>query len=126
MAITFRGTKNSLPAAQLPADYAKPAVTEVTDYEYSSEVTLSVAKATVHDADPAVTMANILTNGTIGVNKQLTDKLAADFLGTATVTAHAELVALRNNYQSMSKDSPALTSTAAAYLATVRLYVKAA
>lgn len=124
MAITNNGVKNSLSEGQLPAGYSRPAVTTFADHKYQRQLQLSVLKATVHNADPAVTMANIINNGTIGLKKQLDDILAADYLGTATVTAWADLVALGNNYQSMLAGTPAMTDAAASYIATVNLYVK--
>jgi hypothetical protein len=125
MAITNNGTRNSLPAAQLPTGYVRPVVTTFTDGEYTRTLTLSIPKATVENADPAVTMANIISNGTVGITKQISDILAADYLASATVTAFADLVGLGNNFQSMATGSPALTNAAAAYQAVVVLYVKA-
>lgn len=125
MAITNNGTKNLLSATQLPEGYTPPAVTSFADHQYVRTVEFSILKATVQNANPVTTMENIIANGTIGVTKQVTDNLAADFLGTATVTAYAELVALRNNYQSMLAGSPAFTDAAASYIATVNIYVKA-
>jgi hypothetical protein len=124
MAITNNGTQNKISEAQLPTGYTRPTVTIFTDFKYQRQVNLSVLKATVQNADPAVTMANIIANGTIGVTKQVTDILAADYLGTATVTAYADIVALENNFQSMLAGTPALTDTAASYIATVNIYVK--
>ena len=126
MAITNNGVRNLLPAAQLPDDYEKPDVTAFSDFEYKRTMKLSVAKATVEDSDPATTIGNIIGNATVGLKKQVDDILAADYLSTAAVTAYADLVSLGNNLQSMDKDSPALTDTAAAYEATVVLYVKTA
>jgi hypothetical protein len=125
MAVVYNGTRNELPARQLPDDYERPVVAAVV-YEYTRTLNLSVAKATVDEADAATTMENILADAAIGLNKQIQDILAAEFLGSANVTAYGELVRLENNYQSMDKDSPALTTTAAAYLATVKIYVRAA
>lgn len=125
MAIVNNGCKVSLAANQLPAGYVKPNVNTFTDYEYHRTLVLSVLKATVHNADPAVTLANILAEAAIGINKQVTDILAADFLGAANVTAYADLVRLENNFQSMLKDSPALTNANPSYLATINLYIKA-
>lgn len=125
MAVVYNGTRNELPAHQLPDDYVKPVVAAV-DHEYTRILNLSVLKATVDEADPVDTMENIIAEAAIGLNKQIQDILAAEFLGTANVTAYGELVRLENNYQSMDKDSPALTTTAASYLATVKVYVRAA
>lgn len=125
MAITNSGTRNSLAANQLPDGYALPVVTTFADHHYVRTIELSIAKATVQNADPATTMENIIANATVGVTKQVTDILAGDYLAAATVTAYADLVALRNNIQSMLAGSPAYTDAAVAYIATVNIYVKA-
>lgn len=125
MAITYAGTKNSLSANQLPVGYTKPVVVDFADFEYVRTVKLVVAKATVQNADPALTMQNILADATIGLNKQVTDILAADYLGTATVSAFGDMVALGNNVQSMLKGSAAYTAAAIVFEATVNIYVKA-
>lgn len=126
MAIVYNGTKNSLPAAQLPDAYVKPVVVEIPDYEYVQNVELIIPKATVQNADPATTIANIIADAAVGINKQITDKLGAEFLASANITAYGDLIGLKNNFQSMAKDSEALTDAAASYVATLRLYVKAA
>lgn len=124
MAITHLGAENNLPATQLPASYVKPVIATFTDHQYVSDLTLEVLKATVQNADPAVTMANILDNATIGIDKQIEDILAADYLASATVTSYAVLSVLRTNYSDMSKTGDFLTTTAAKYICTVKLYVK--
>lgn len=126
MAITNNGTRVSISDDLLPAGYVKPVVNSFNDAEYKRTLNLSIDKATVHNADPAITMANILANATIGINKQVTDILAADYLGTATVTAFADLVRLGTNMEAVTQGSPAFTNAAAAYLATVVLHVKTA
>ncbi len=113
-----------LSAAQLPSGYTRPAVTTFSDHKYLRQHKLSVLKATVHNADPAITMANIISNGTIGVTKQVSDIIAADFLTAATGNAYADIVGLENNFQSMLAGTPALTDAAPSYIVTVNIYVK--
>ena len=127
MAITNNGTKNSLPAAKLPTGYTVPTVTTFTDWEYKRTLTLSVLKATVENATKATTMTNIFDDAAIGLDKQVVDIVAADFLATATVTTYAELTALTTNIVDVSSgDGTWMKNTAVSYVATVVLYVKAA
>lgn len=126
MAIVYNGTKNSLGDSQLPAGYVKPVVVSFADHEYNRVLKLNVPKADVENANPVTTMQNILADAETGINKQITDILAADYLASASVVAYGDLVALENNIQSMAKGSPAYTDAAVAFVATVNLYVKAA
>ena len=128
MAITNNGVKNSLPAAQIPSSgYTRNAPTEFTDWEYKRTLTLSVLKATVDEATSGATMTAIFDNVTIGLDKQVVDIVAADYLATATVTTWADCTALTtNNAVTTSGDGTWLKDTAASYVATVILYVKAA
>lgn len=127
MAITNNGTQNSLPSAKLPTGYTVPTVTTFTDWEYKRTLSLSVLKATVENATVATTMTNIFDDATIGLDKQVIDIIAADFLASATVTTYADLVALTTNIVDVSSgDGTWMADTAVSYVATVVLYVKAA
>jgi len=127
MAITNNGTRNSLSAAQKPALYTDPTVTTFADHEYKRTLTLSVLKATVETATSAATMTAILDNATIGINKQVSDIIDADYLATATVTTWADLRSLTTNIVDVSSgDGTWLKNTAVSYVATVDLYVKTA
>lgn len=125
MAIVNNGTKNSLTANELPDGYTRPTVTTFTDYQYRRSLTLNVLKATVENANASTTMTNIFNDATIGINKQITDILALDYLGTATVTAYADLVGLTHNIASINGSGEYLKNTAVSYVCTVNLYVKA-
>ena len=127
MAITNNGTRNSLPAAKKPTGYTSPTITTFTDWEYVRTLSLSVLKAGIENATAATTMTNIFDDATIGLDKQVEDIIAADFLATATVTTWAELTALTTNLADVtSGDGTWMKDTAASYVATVRVYVKAA
>lgn len=126
MAITNNGTKNSLSENTLPAGYSLPVVTTFADEEYVRELDLTVLKSAVENADPAVTMANIISDAAVGITKQVDDILAGDYLATATVTAFADIVALSNNYASIKGDGDFLTNTANHYKVKVMMYVKTA
>ncbi len=126
MAITNNGVVNSLPASQLPTGYTRPTVTTFTDWEYKRTLNLTVLKSTVESATPATTMTNIIENATIGLEKQIVDIIAADYLATATVSTYAVWTVLSNNYADVSGTGDALTDTACSYTCTLTLYVKAA
>ena len=126
MAITLNGVENNLTSNELPTGYTVPTVATFSDWEYKSTLNLTVLKATVENATASITMDNIFDDGTIGLTKQVTDILAADYLATATVTAYAELVRLSNNYASINGAGTYLTSTANSYECKVLLYVKTA
>lgn len=125
MAIVHNGTQNKIPVFQIPSGYTKPSVTTFEDYEYPRELILEVDKATVQNASAATTMANIFNDAAIGLNKQIEDILAADFLATATVVAFADLESIRTNYSDLNSTSDYLKTTAPKYLCTVKLFVKA-
>lgn len=125
MAITNNGTVNGLVAAALPSGYTLPTVTTFTDYQYSRTLSLSVLKSTVENATATTTMANIIANATVGITKQITDILALDYLATATVTAYAEITHLTLNLAEVHGNADYLKNTAASYVCTVQLYVKA-
>lgn len=99
MAITNNGTKLKISEGQIPFGFTAPAVSDFTDHEYKREVVLDVAKATVQNADKAITLTNILNNATIGINKQVTDIITADFVGTNNVQVFSELTFLGHNIQ---------------------------
>ena len=124
MAITNNGTKVSLKAELLPSGYTLPTVTTISDFQYQRTLELNVLKATVESATPATTLTNIIGNATIGITKQITDILALDYLGTATVTAYAELYDVDSNIQA-STSSDFYNNTAVSYVCKVRLFVKA-
>jgi hypothetical protein len=125
MAITNNGTQNSLKPLQLPTGYTPPTITTFTDWEYKNTLVLSILKETVDEATSVATMDAIFDNATIGLDKQVEDIVAADFLASATVTTYADLVILTTNVADVSSgDGTWLKSTAESYIATVVLYVK--
>lgn len=125
MAITNNGTVNSIQVGNLPTGYTRPTVTTFSDYEYKRTLTLNVLKATVETATGAATMTAIIANATIGITKQITDILAADYLATATVTAYADLTHLTHNLAAINGSGDYLKNIALSYVCTVDLYVKA-
>ena len=125
MAITNNGAKNNLPAGQIPSGHTRNTTTEFTDWEYKRTLTLSVAKVTVDEATTTATMSAIIDNATIGIDKQITDIVAATFVASQTVTTWADFKALTTNISDTSSGSGTwLKSTAEAYICTVDLYIK--
>lgn len=125
MAITNNGTKVSLRTEKLPTGYSLPSITEIADYDYIKRVTLSVAKATVENATDATTLTNIIGNATVGINKQIDDIIAADYLATATVTHYQDLIDINSNIVAKNT-TDFYDNTAVSYVCTVLVYVKAA
>jgi len=124
MAHVHNGTIVQLPASRVPDDYTLPSTSEITDWEYDSgERELSVLKATVEDSDKATTLGNIIDNGTIGIDKQVEDLIAAEFDVTNTVTSYAVLSMIKSNIEA-SDSTDFYNDTAVSYVCTVRFYVK--
>jgi hypothetical protein len=124
MAVTFNGTKNSLDANQLPSGYSRPVVVEISDAEYVFTKEISVLKSTVENATASTTMTNIFEDVGIGLNAVIEADITADFDATKTVTAHADLTALKTNLSSLTGSGDWLTNAVVNYLATVTIYVK--
>jgi len=104
---------------QIPTGYAVVDVS-FADYEYSSqEVELSILKATVEDATESTTLANIITDVTIGINKQVSDLIAART--TDGVTIYTELLALTTN---LTFNEDLYKNVAPSYKCTVKYYYK--
>jgi len=125
MAITNNGTVNALDSALLPSGYTRPTVTTFTDWDYVSELVLEVDKVTVDNATKATTLANIIADGTVGITAQITAILAADYLGTATVTAWTNFYKISTNIEP-NVTSDFYNADLVTYTCSVRLYVKAA
>ncbi len=127
MAITNGGTRNSIPAGKLPSGHTRETTTTFTDWLYKRELTLSVAKATVDESAATTTMTAIFENVTIGLDKQITDIVAADYIASRTVTTWAECTNIITNLtDDSSGDGIWMKNTAEAYLCTVILYIKTA
>jgi hypothetical protein len=125
MAITNNGTHVTLSNDLLPSGYTKPSTTTFTDYEYTRELTLNVAKATVENATRATTLTNIVDDATVGIDAQVDAILAADYLATATVTAYTEFYDIESSIP-VNNTGDFYTDTAVSYVCKCRLYVKAA
>ncbi len=124
MAITNNGTAHNLSANEKPSGYSDPSIITFDDWESVSTRTLTVLKATVENATAATTMANIFNDVTIGLDKQIEDIVAADYLASATVTTWAELTNLTHNLAAINGAGDYLKATAISYVCTVKYYVK--
>lgn len=123
MAITNNGTKVTVPTDKLPDGYTRPTVTTFTDWEYVRTATLTVDRATVYSATKTTTMANILADASIGVTKQVTDIVTAEFIGTATVSIFTELYDINTNLQ-VSQTGDFYGNTDDRFVCYVKIYVK--
>lgn len=127
MAITNNGTRNSIPAGKLPSSYTRETATGFTDWLYKRELTLSVTKATVDESSANTTMIAIFANSSIGLDKQITDIVAADYVASRTVTTYAVCTDIVTNISDNSDGNGTwMKNTAEAYVCTVTLYVKTA
>lgn len=124
MALTFRGTINSLKSGQLPTGYVRPTVVKTTAPNFEFERTLTILKATVENATKSTTMTNIIGNATIGIDKQISDEIGNFFDdGLKTIEAHAELVSITHNLRALKGNDPWLGTTAISYTVVVKVFV---
>jgi hypothetical protein len=122
MALVKQTTKISVPTAQRPSGYTDPGGANLTSSQPTYEnISLSIAKATVENATKSTTFDNILTDATVGIEKQIADRLAADDLGTtATVNYNIDWKAISNN-QTIAGEF--YTNVAESYVAVVDVYI---
>lgn len=122
MAIVNNGTKLKIREDQIPTGFVEPTVASFTDAEYARDFVFDVPR-TVAAADKAITLTNILTDAVSGINKQVTDIITADYVGTNNVQVYSELTALSHNIQSIAS-TDFLGNAAVVYKCTVKTYVK--
>lgn len=124
MALVNNGVKVSIGAGLIPTGFTAPAVTPFADQDSKRTISLSVLKATVENADKATTLLNIINDVTIGISKQVSDIVDADYDEVAnTVTFYADMTSLSNNQQ-RSVATDFYGDVAVSYVATVDVYVK--
>lgn len=119
--LTHNGTKVSVASNKLPSGYAKPTVTEFTDYETVYENrTFNIAKSTVENATATTTMDAIVS----ALNTAIEALITADFnIGTLTVSSWADLQTLSNNF---TVSGVQFTDAVINYVCTVDVYIKTA
>lgn len=120
MANVNLGTKVSLNSTKLPAGYTVPADPSFTDWEWTSQtIQLSVLKATIENVTQATTLTNIITDATIGINKQVSDLVSA--VTPLLVTIYSDLLDIKTN---LTFDVDMYGVVAPSYLCTVKYYYK--
>lgn len=128
MALTNNGTivGTGISDDQLPSGYTRPSgVTTFTDEQWVYRLELSVLKSTVENSTPSTTMGNIISNGTIGVTKQITDIVAADFVTAPTTTFYTEILTLKTTQSDISGSNDVwLDDIAQSYLVGVIVKLK--
>jgi hypothetical protein len=122
MALSAQSTKISINSSKLPSGYTDPGGTNLSDAQPKYEnLALSVLKATVENATKSTTFDNIRTDATIGIEKQIADKLGAEMDDAAnTVTYNIDWKDIRNN-QTFATEF--YTDTAEAYICIVDVYI---
>lgn len=124
MAFTNEGTVFSISSRLVPNDFENPAINKFQDYEDTRIFQLEVDRDTVADPDPATTMENILSNATIGVNKQISDIMQEEENYTDNdVSVWGAVEKLETNIP-LDKTSALLTNASVVFLLTVRTYYK--
>lgn len=109
MSIVSQGTKITLtPSTKTPDGFTAPTVDDFPDYGYTAiRRKIFVPKATVENADQAVTLTNIIQDPTVGIEKQITDMLTTDW-GAAnpnTIDFWVHLIGLTTNVAPPDKTS---------------------
>jgi len=117
MALNNEGTLVQISANRLPDGYVKPTVTEVVQ-EYIRSETLSIVKSGEENADPLVTMANIVAQITTDVSAIITADM--DTVGLA-VDVHTVLKGIVTDF---TLAGVMFTDGAINYLCDVDVYVK--
>jgi choline kinase len=123
MPITDQGIKIELPENLVPENFAPPAYTEISDFEYKREYTLTVLKSTVQNAAKETTFSNIINDVAIGILKQINDLVVADFIGTNQVDYYSIFKDIQSNVV-RSLNSQFYTDTAFSFVCKVEVYIK--
>jgi len=122
MALVKQATKISIDSSQIPSGYTNPGGTNLASSQptYLNK-SFSIIKSTVDDSVKATTFDQILSDVTIGIEKQVADMLTADDIGTtATVNYNIDWKKIGNN-QAISADF--YNNTAVSYVAVVDVYL---
>lgn len=128
MAIVSQGTKITLtPSNKIPDGFTAPIVDDFSDYGYTAiRRTIYVPKATVENVDQAVTLTNIIQDATVGIEKQITDMITADW-GAAnpnTVDFWVHLIGLTTNVAPPDKTSDFYGNDPVSYEADTITYIR--
>lgn len=124
MALVDNGVKVSVPSILIPTGSSTQVVTEFTDFEYTTDLTLSVLKATVENVSKPTTFDNIIDDVAIGIKKQVSDIMGADYDDAAkTVTFYTEYLTINNN-TGVSVDTDFYNNVAESYVCKVKVFIK--
>lgn len=128
MSIVSKGTKITLtPSNKIPDGFTPPSVEAFKDYRYSAvRRTLQVPKSDVEDSDPVTTLTNIIQDNTVGIEKQITDMLTADWGGSNpnTIDFWVHLMGLTLNVIPPDKTSDFLNNSAVVYECDTITYIR--
>ena len=122
MALVANATKISLNSTKTPSGFTDPGGANLSSSQPTySNVSISVAKSVVENATKSTTFDKIRTDAAVGFEKVILDLLTANFETTIqTVTYNIDWKEIRNN-QIFPEEF--YSDTAAAYIATVDVYV---
>ena len=122
MALVKNATKISLDATKKPSGFTDPGGSNLADSQPTyRNLSLAVLKSTVENAVKATTFDNILTDGVVGIEKQVADRLAADDIGSvATATYNIDWKNITNN---QTFPTEFYSDVVTNYIATVDVYV---
>ncbi len=122
MALAAQATKISLDATKKPTGYTDTGGTNLSNSSPTySNLSISIAKATVEDATAATTFDQIRNDVAVGIEKQVADLLTNDMdVAIATITYNIDWIDIRNN-EIFPEDF--YNDTAVSYVATVDVYI---
>jgi hypothetical protein len=122
MALAAQATKLSLNSTKIPAGATDPGGSNLAGSQPTyANLALTVTKSVVENATAGTTFDNIRTDATIGIEKQIADKLTAEIENAInTVTYNIDWKNVESN---MEFSREFYTDTAAQYICTVDVYV---
>ena len=123
MALTNQGTRVSISNQLIPTGFVPPAISTFSDQECVRTLSLNVLKSTVENAAKETTLLNIIKDVAIGIEKQVDDIIAADYIATNTVDYWTDFRVLGSNIP-VSKTSDFLNATPVFYIANINIYIK--
>ena len=131
MAIVNEGTRVSIrPSNKIPTGFNPPAYNAFSDYQkISKRTTFEIPKTTVGNADPLVTLLNIIQDAAVGLEKQVEDEIAFEYdtaNNTNDISFWVDMLTLDTDQDPLRPDdSDFLNNAAVHYLVEAVYYVKA-
>tara|TARA_R110000803_G_scaffold6296_5_gene20440 strand:+ start:1079 stop:1459 length:381 start_codon:yes stop_codon:yes gene_type:complete len=124
MAITNKGTRNLLRKEQIPTNYTLPTVVTFLDPGYCRTLTLSISKSDVVLGTASGTMESIIDDAAVGIEKQVYDIIAGDFVTSNNVEFYTDLTTITSTVTSNGGNDAWLTNAATEYEVKVQVYIK--